>query len=243
MSTGHDMPLTANTPFAIGELTMDNPRKIRLVIADDQPVIRQGLGYIINAQPDMTVVGEAADGQEAARMAIQSAPDIALLDIQMPGCTGIEATRMILQSAPTVRVVLLTTFDVQEYVFAGIRAGAAGYLLKDIDTGELLDSIRWAHQGHALYRTATASRAIGQMAAAGAGADGQEQPPLLEPLTEREIAVLRQMAHGRRNAEIARMLYISEGTVKTHVHRILQKMNVEDRTQAVVVAIRGGIVD
>jgi DNA-binding NarL/FixJ family response regulator len=222
---------------------MDN-NKIRVVLADDQPIVRQGLRYIIDAQPDMEVVGEAADGETAVKTTIYSRPDVVLMDIQMPNQTGIEATRSILSSIPNVKVVLLTTFDVQEYVIDGIRAGAVGYLLKDTDTKELLDGIRWVHQGQAIYRTAKASRALAEAIANESAFkyDAGKRLGLPESLTEREIDVLQQMAYGRRNSEIADILHISQGTVKTHVHRIIQKLGVEERTQAVVFAIRQGIV-
>jgi DNA-binding NarL/FixJ family response regulator len=218
---------------------------IRIVLAEDQPIIRQGLRYIIDAQPDMTVIGEAADGDEALRVAIQTTPDLVLMDIRMPGRNGIEATRDILGALPDAKVVLLTTFDVQEYVVDGIRAGAVGYLLKDAETSVLLEGIRAAHQGAVVYRSAASAGAL-------ALAIHPTAPKLLpfdqaiafmEPLTQREREVLQQMAFGRRNAEIAELLCVSEGTIKTHVHSILQKFGVEDRTQAVVMALRQNIVE
>jgi DNA-binding NarL/FixJ family response regulator len=217
---------------------------IRIVLAEDQSIIRQGLRYIIDAQPDMTVVDEAADGDQALQTAIQAAPDLVLMDIRMPGRNGIEATRAILAALPDTKVVLLTTFDIQEYVFDGIRAGAVGYLLKDAETKVLLEGIRAASQGAVMYRSAASGKALAQAMQAGAtnAASGDQVHALLEPLTEREQEVLQQMAFGRRNPEIADILCVSEGTVKTHVHRILQKFGVEDRTQAVVMAIRQHIV-
>lgn len=214
------------------------------MLADDQPIIRQGLRYIIEAQPDMEVVGEASDGEAAVETALNTTPDIILMDIQMPNGSGIEATRTILNSLSKVKVVLLTTFDVHEYVFDGIRAGAVGYLLKDTDTKELIDGIHWVHQGQAIYRTATASRALAEVLSneKNIKSDDNECLDIPEPLTEREIDVLQQMAYGRRNSEISGILHISQGTVKTHVHRIIQKLGVEERTQAVVLAIRQGIV-
>nr|WP_280169420.1 response regulator transcription factor [Priestia megaterium]MDH3183629.1 response regulator transcription factor [Priestia megaterium] len=218
--------------------------KIRIVLADDQPIVRQGLKYIIDSQADMEVVGEAADGGTAIVVTKDSIPDVVLMDIQMPNGTGIEATQRILELMPSIKVVLLTTFDVQDYVFDGIRAGAAGYLLKDTDTKELLDGIRWVNQGQAIYRTAMASKALAQAISNERAVEQNDKKPLdlPEPLTEREIDVLQQMAYGRRNSEIADILHISQGTVKTHIHRIFQKLSVEDRTQAVVFAIRKGLV-
>ncbi|MBL0388314.1 response regulator transcription factor [Tumebacillus sp. ITR2] len=220
--------------------------KIKVVLVDDQKMIRQGFGFVINVQPDMQVVGEAENGEEAVQVVLQQLPDVVLMDVQMPIKTGIEATREIIAQLPQTKVVILTTFDVHEYVFEGIRAGAVGYLLKDSDAQEMLDVIRAAMRGEAIYRTATAAQALGQVLAsqlptASPQATSDFQP--LESLTEREHDVLQQMAYGLRNDVIAQKLSISEGTVKTHVHRILQKFGVEDRTQAVVHALRNGIVE
>lgn len=224
--------------------------KIRVALADDQVLIRQGLRYIVNTQDDMEVVGEAADGAEAVLLTKRTHPDLVLMDIQMPRMTGIEATRAILTADPQVRVVLLTTFDVDEYVYEGIRAGAVGYLLKDAQARDLFDAIRAAHRGEAIYRTSAAARMLAQALApdeaSRPGAEPADEhgpgPRLLEPLTERERDVLQHMAYGKRNLEIAELLCVTEGTVKTHVHRILQKLNAEDRTQAVVFAIRQRLV-
>jgi DNA-binding NarL/FixJ family response regulator len=218
--------------------------RIRIVLAEDQSIIRQGLRYIVEAQPDMMVVGEAGDGDEALRVARQTAPDVVLMDIRMPGRDGIEATRDILAALPDTKVVLLTTFDIQEYVVDGIRAGASGYLLKDAETGALLEGIRVAYQGGVVYRSVASAGALAQaIHAATPGLSPLNQGPvLIEPLTQREQEVLQQMAFGRRNAEIADFLCITEGTVKTHVHSILRKFGVDDRTQAVVMALRQRIV-
>jgi DNA-binding NarL/FixJ family response regulator len=221
---------------------MNNP--IRIVLAEDQAIIRQGLHYIIDAQPDMTVVAEAVDGDDALQKARQATPDLVLMDIRMPKRNGIEATSAILETLPETKVVLLTTFDIQEYVFDGIRAGAVGYLLKDAETSVLLEGIRAAHQGAAIYRSTVAGKAIARAIHVGNERTPQDDQALalLEPLTEREQEVLQQMAFGHRNAEIARLLCVSEGTIKTHVHRVIQKFGVEDRTQAVVLAIRQHLV-
>jgi DNA-binding NarL/FixJ family response regulator len=223
---------------------MGTDKKICIVLADDQPIIRQGLRYIINFQEDMCVVGEADNGKAVIDIARESMPDVILMDIQMPGTSGIDATRTIHSFNSEIKVVLLTTFDVQEYVYDGIRAGAVGYLLKDTDTKDLLDGIRWVYQGQAIYRTAKASQAITDVITRGSGFlnENNAQPELPDPLTDREIEVLQLMSYGRRNSESADILYISLGTVKTHVHRIIQKLGVEERTQAVVFAIRNNIV-
>lgn len=223
---------------------MEHREKIRIVLAEDQAIVREGLRFIIDSQTDLEVVAEAADGASAVSAALETEPDVILMDIQMPNGTGIEATRKILSELPHTKIVLLTTFDVQAYVFDGIRAGAAGYLLKDTDTKELLNGIRWVHQGQVIYRTATASKALAQMMGSRHGVELEpgSRPGFLESLSEREIDVLQQMAYGRKNQEIAEILCVSNHTVKTHVHRILQKLGVEDRTQAVVFALRQGIV-
>ncbi|QDS33873.1 response regulator [Brevibacillus brevis] len=218
---------------------------IRVVLVDDQTMIRQGLGYVIQMQSDMEVIGEASDGVEAVELIGALAPDVVLMDVQMPNKSGIEATREIMQQHPRTKVLILTTFDNHNYVVDGIRAGAVGYMLKDADSQEMLDLIRRAHQGEALFHTVTAAKALAE------ALQGQRETPdsttssqsvLLDELTDRELDVLQQIADGYRNDQIAQNLFISEGTVKTHVHRILQKMGVEDRTQAVAKALRHKIV-
>lgn len=223
---------------------------LRVLLADDQTMIRQGLGYVIRIQPDMEVVGEAADGQAAVELCSALEPDIVLMDVQMPKKTGIEATREIMKARPQTKIVILTTFDVHDYVIEGIRAGAVGYLLKDADTDDMLEAIRAASRGEAVYRTARAAEALSEALQRSGEASPQDNKrpgpfggALLEPLTERELDVLQHMAYGLRNDQIAAKLTISEGTVKTHVHRILQKLAVEDRTQAVVFALREGMVE
>lgn len=217
---------------------------IHIVLAEDQAIIRQGLRYIIDAQPDMTVVAEAVDGEDVLQKVRQTTPDLVLMDIRMPKRNGIEATRDILQTFTQTKVVLLTTFDIKDYVFEGIRAGAVGYLLKDAETSVLLEGIRAAHQGAAIYRSNIAGQTITRAMHAEEKITTQDQQTsiIFEPLTERELEVLQQMAFGHRNVEIAQLLSVSEGTIKTHVHRILQKFGVEDRTQAVVLAMRQHIV-
>ncbi|MFD2371492.1 response regulator [Brevibacillus sp. GCM10020057] len=218
--------------------------KIRVVLVDDQTMIRQGLGYVIQMQPDMEVIGEASDGDEAVALVSETAPDVVLMDVQMPNKSGIDATREIMQKHPAPKVLILTTFDNHNYVVEGIRAGAVGYMLKDADSQEMLDLIRRAYQGEALFHTVTAAKALAEVLQT-QRAEPQSQghsSVLLDELTDRELDVLQQIAYGYRNDQIAQNLFISEGTVKTHVHRILQKMGVEDRTQAVAMALRHGLV-
>ncbi|MDR7316279.1 response regulator transcription factor [Brevibacillus nitrificans] len=218
--------------------------KIRVVLVDDQTMIRQGLGYVIQMQPDMEVIGEASDGDEAVALVGELNPDVVLMDVQMPNKSGIDATKEIMLLHPTLKVLILTTFDNHNYVVDGIRAGAVGYMLKDADSQEMLDLIRRAHKGEALFHTVTAAKALAEVLQSQQPAP--DHPPqasyLLDELTDRELDVLQQIAYGYRNDQIAQNLFISEGTVKTHVHRILQKMGVEDRTQAVAMALRQQLV-
>lgn len=222
---------------------MQTEKMIRIVLADDQPFIRKGLRYILDIQKDMQVVGEASTGEEAVDVAIRNVPDIVLMDIRMPGGTGIMATKSIVEALPNTKVVLLTTFDVEQYVFDGIRAGASGYLLKDTETDELLSGIRAMHRGATLFNSSTAKRALDQILTSGMEEpDSPGKDRLLGALTERETEVLQLLAYGKRNHEISAILCISEGTTKTHIHHIMQKLGVQDRTQAVVTAIRMKLV-
>lgn len=222
---------------------MQTEKMIRIVLADDQPFIRKGLRYILDIQKDMQVVGEASTGEEAVDIALRNVPDIVLMDIRMPGGTGIMATKSIVEALPDTKVVLLTTFDVEQYVFDGIRAGASGYLLKDTETDELLNGIRAMHRGATLFNSSTAKRALDQILTSGMEEpDSSGKDRLLSALTERETEVLQLLAYGKRNHEISAILCISEGTTKTHIHHIMQKLEAQDRTQAVVTAIRMKLV-
>lgn len=216
------------------------PEKIRVVLVDDQTMIRQGLGYVIQMQPDMEVIGEASDGEAAVELVGSLCPDVVLMDVQMPNKSGIEATKEIILQQPHMKVLILTTFDNHNYVVDGIRAGAVGYMLKDADSQEMLDLIRRAYQGEALFHTVTAAKALAEVLQTQRSLPDTSSgnPVMLDELTDRELDVLQQIAYGYRNDQIAQILFISEGTVKTHVHRILQKMGVEDRTQAVAKALR-----
>ncbi|WP_188067098.1 response regulator transcription factor [Brevibacillus brevis] len=234
---------------------MENQNKketIRVVLVDDQTMIRQGLGYVIKMQKDMEVSGEASNGEEAVKIVGEIIPDVVLMDVQMPNMSGIDATREITRLHPSIKVLILTTFDTYDYIVDGIRAGAVGYMLKDSDSQDMLDLIRRAHQGEALFYTATAAKALAEVLQfqqknhePDSDADCDSGlPPLVmfDQLTDRERDVLEQLSYGKRNDQIAQHLLISGGTVKTHIHRILQKMGVEDRTQAVAKAIRYKIV-
>ncbi|MDR0268817.1 response regulator transcription factor [Paenibacillus sp.] len=220
------------------------PERIRVMIADDQPLIRNGLGFIIKVQKDMEWCGEVGNGHDAVTLALKERPHIVLMDVQMPELDGIDATRELKRLLPDCKVIILTTFDLEEYVYEGIRAGAVGYLLKDAEPEELLSSIRAARRGEAIYHTTAAAKMISEALYQSAPQKMPQNNPanLPDPLTDRELEVLQEMAFGLKNEDIAAKLHISESTVKTHVHRILQKIGAEDRTQAVVLAIRSGWV-
>ncbi|MFH5184120.1 response regulator [Paenibacillus sp. TAB 01] len=223
---------------------MQRQEAIKVMLVDDQTMIRQGFGYVIGLQDDMQLVGEASDGQEAAALTAELRPDVILMDIQMPRMSGIEATQAIMEQWPETKIVILTTFDDQDYIYEGIRAGAVGYLLKDAEVESMLETVRSAFRGEAVYKSKLAANALLRMASSGTALPASEKKsPLPEPLTEREQQILQEMAYGLRNEQIAQKLFITEGTVKSHVHRILQKFGCEDRTQAVVIALRSGMVD
>ncbi|RIX27756.1 response regulator [Amnibacterium setariae] len=215
---------------------------IRVLIADDQAMVRAGFAALLGAQPDLEVVGQAADGAEAVRIAAETRPDVVLMDIRMPVLDGIEATRTILASGaePLPRVVVLTTFDVDDYVLEALRAGASGFLLKDALPDDLVEAVRVVARGDALLAPSVTRRLIARFAARPTGRGAVDSD--LEVLTEREREVLREIAQGRSNAEIAVVLFIAEQTVKSHVSRVLTKLGLRDRAQAVVVAYESGLV-
>jgi len=215
---------------------------IRVVVADDQPIVRAGFGTILGGQPDMTVVAEAGDGREAVRAARAERADVVLMDIRMPVLDGIEATRQLAGPgvADPVKVLVLTTFDLDEHVYDALRAGASGFLLKDVTRDELVSAVRVVARGEALLAPSVTKRLIGEFArlgtSAGAGRAG------LDTLTARERDVLELIARGLTNAEIAERLIVGEATVKSHVAHVLQKLAVRDRTQAVIAAYESGLV-
>ena len=210
---------------------------IRVVIADEQTLVRTGLRMILAAEPDIEVVGEAADGAEAVASCAEQQPDVVLMDVRMPGVDGIEATRTITATGDRARVLVLTTFDLDEYVYDALRAGASGFLLKDAPEERLTTAIRVVADGGSLFAPSVTRRLIEEFA---------RRPELprtdLSPLTERESEVLRLVARGLSNAEIATTLFVTENTVKTHVARMLMKLGVRDRVQAVVLAYESGLV-
>jgi DNA-binding NarL/FixJ family response regulator len=211
---------------------------IRVLLADDQALVRAGFRMILRAEPGIEVAGEAADGAEAVELAKARAPDVVLMDVRMPEMDGIEATRRIVTSEDAPRVLVLTTFDLDEYVFEALRAGASGFLLKDAPEQELLAGIRIVANGGSLFAPAVTRRLIERFAAPHTAT----RQTALEELTPRETEVLLLVSRGLSNAEIASSLVVSEHTVKTHVAHILQKLDLRDRTQAVVVAYESGLV-
>jgi len=217
-------------------------RQIRVVIADDEQLVRAGLRMILAAEQDIEVVGEAGDGAEAYGLAQRIDPDVILMDIQMPGTNGIEATRQIvaLGRDETCRVLILTTFDIDEYVYESLRAGASGFLLKRTPAADLVNGVRVVARGEALLEPSVTRRLLDTFAQNPAAA--APDTSALEDLTDREREVLVLIAHGLSNGEIAAELFLSEGTVKTHVKRIFAKLAVRDRAQAVVFAYDAGLV-
>jgi DNA-binding NarL/FixJ family response regulator len=216
---------------------------IRVLLADDQPLLRHGFAMILSAQPDIEVIGEAADGAEAVRLTGLLRPDVVLMDVRMPGMDGIEATRKITVVSPPTRVIILTTFDVDEYAFDGLRAGASGFLLKNARPDELLSGIRSVATGDAVLAPSTTRRVLDAFADGFVSQSPPEAPgpDVLSALTARELDVFTEMAAGSTNKEIAQRLHLSETTVKTHVVRVLAKLGLRDRTQAVIFAYERGI--
>ena len=211
---------------------------VKILIVDDQQLLRLGFRMIFEAQPDLEVVGEAGDGTEALRLTRQTHPDVVLMDIRMPRTNGIEATAQIIAEYPDTRVLVLTTFDLDEYAFAALRAGASGFLLKNVESAELMAAIRTVARGDAVVAPRVTRKLLERFAGQlPAGPEEQvTQDPRLSLLTDREREVLIELARGLSNAEIAVRLYLSESTVKTHVGRILPKLGLRDRVQAVVFA-------
>jgi len=214
---------------------------VRLLIADDQELVRTGLRTILQGVEDFEVVGEAGDGLSAISQTARLKPDLVLMDIRMPHLDGVEATARIRASEPAPRVILLTTFDLDQYVYAGLRAGASGFLLKDTLAAELVAAIRAVLAGDAVIAPSATRRLIERFLEA-APPDPAGQAAALAPLTTREREVLTLLGRGLSNAEIARRLYLSEATVKTHVGRVLGKLGLRDRIQAVVLAYETGLI-
>jgi DNA-binding NarL/FixJ family response regulator len=212
---------------------------VRVLVADDQSMVRAGFRMLLSGEPDIEVVAEASNGLEAVDKAARFRPNVVLMDIRMPELDGLEATRRILAADDAARILILTTFDLDEYVYEALRAGASGFVLKDDPPEQLLAAVRTVAGGDALLSPAVTKRVIKQFTRIPHPAP----PRQLDDLTEREVDVFRLIARGRSNAEIGRELYISETTVKTHITHILQKLDLRDRVQAVVLAYETGLFD
>ena len=221
--------------------------KIRVLLADDQDIIRTGLTIILNHQADIEVIGQAADGVEAIDLAKKVQPDVILMDIKMPRLNGIQATRQIVAALPKTQIIILTTYDTDEWVFDGIRAGAIGYLLKDTSGDNLAEAVRGALRGESQIDPTVARKVLREFQQLATRRSTAPQPVAeeepLERLTDREEEVLKLLAGGLANKEIAQQLSLSEGTVKNHISAILMKLHANDRTQAVLTALKRGLVD
>jgi DNA-binding NarL/FixJ family response regulator len=213
---------------------------IRVLLCDDQALVRGGFRMILEARPDLEVVGEAEDGLQAVELAGQTEPDVILMDVRMPNIDGVEATRRIVERGSGARVIVLTTYDLDEYVYDAIRSGASAFLLKDVQPTQLVEAIRIVAAGDALLAPSVTRRLLDKFARS--LPDRQPAPASLSTLTEREVEVLRLLASGLSNAELSERLFVSEATVKTHVSSLLRKLEVRDRVQAVILAYEAGLV-
>ncbi|MEE1649626.1 response regulator transcription factor [Brachybacterium sp. J144] len=224
-------------------MTEPDPRPLRIALVDDQPLVRTGFAMVIDSQDDMEVVAQAADGAEAVRELSARAVDVVLMDVRMPRMDGIEATTTLLERLPTdraPRIIVLTTFDLDEYVVAAIRAGASGFLLKDAQPEDLLSAIRTVHRGDAVIAPSATRRLLERVVSIPEPA--VQDDSALHQLTDREREVLTLMGRGRSNQEIGAELFVAEATVKTHVGRVLAKLGARDRVQAVIIAFETGLV-
>jgi DNA-binding NarL/FixJ family response regulator len=216
---------------------------IRVLLVDDQALFREGLNTLLSIHSDIEVVGEANNGEEAVQIAAQTNPDVVLMDLRMPVLDGVAATRRLAETQPDSRVIVLTTFDDDEHIFDGLRAGAVGYLLKDVSSTKLIEAIRAAASGHSFLQPSVTAKLINEFTRVTSGQPATlGSQPLVEPLSERELEVLQQVATGASNKEIAAELFITEGTVKNHLTNILGKLGVRDRTQAALKAKEIGLI-
>ncbi len=219
---------------------MNEKSRIRLLLVDDQSLFREGLRTLLSIQPDFEVVGEASNGQDALAQAAHLNPDVVLMDLRMPVLDGVAATRQLRADQPAARVIILTTFDDDDYIFDGLRAGALGYLLKDTPGDKLFEAIRAAARGESFLQPSIASKVVAEFARL--AGDATRPQALIEPLSEREIEIVKLIAAGASNKEIGASLFITEGTVKNHVTNILGKLGARDRTQAALRARELGLL-
>ncbi len=217
-------------------------RPIQVALVDDQELVRTGFRLILESEDDLEVIGEADDGKSGIELIRSRRPDVALMDVRMPVMDGVEATRRLAEASSETRIIIVTTFDLDEYVFAALRHGASGFLLKDAPANQLIAAIRVVASGEALLAPSITRRLIEQFQGAAPSSTGSTGEAMIATLTEREGEVLAELARGLSNAEIAEKLFVSETTVKTHVGRVLTKLNVRDRVQAVVMAYESGVV-
>ena len=215
---------------------------IRVLLVDDQALFREGLETLLSVHQDIQVVGQASNGQEAVEVAAQVQPDVVLMDVRMPILNGVQATRRLQKALPQCRVIVLTTFDDDEYVFDALRAGAAGYLLKDVPSARLVEAIRATARGESILEPSVAAKVIAEFTRVSSMVPAAQMEELVEPLSERELEILSWIARGASNKEIADQLFIAEGTVKNHVTHILGKLGVRDRTQAALKARELGLL-
>jgi DNA-binding NarL/FixJ family response regulator len=217
---------------------------IKIIIVDDQPLVREGLGTLLNLRPEIEVIGMAGDGQEALKVALEKRPDLVLMDIRMPNVNGVEGTRLIREKVPDIKVLMLTTFNDSELIFDALEEGACGYLLKDMPTDTIAQSIMTVYHGGVVLPRDFTNQVLAEkrkLKTLDPPETTDELPKLIQELTDREIEVLNQLGMGLNNKEIASTLYITEGTVKNHVSNIIQKLGIRDRTQAAIFAVRYGI--
>jgi two-component system NarL family response regulator len=214
--------------------------KIRVLVADDHALFRRALGAVFADEEDVELIGEANDGEEAIRMAAELMPDVVLMDVRMPKVSGIDAARQIMAELPAIKIVMLTVSDEEEDVFEAIKAGASGYLLKEVDPTEIAGAIRQIHEGHSLLSPAIASKLVSEFAAISKRSDEKALRP---SLTDRELQVLRLASDGLTNRQIGRRLQISENTVKNHIRNILEKLHLHSRMEAVLYAVREELID
>jgi len=215
---------------------------IRVLLVDDQALFREGLETLLSVHKDIQVVGQASNGQEAVEVAASVRPDVVLMDVRMPVLNGVRATRRLKKALPQCRVIVLTTFDDDEYVFDALRAGAVGYLLKDVASAQLIEAIRAAARGESILEPSVAAKVIAEFTRVSSMVPSAQMEQLVEPLSERELEILGLIARGASNKEIADQLFIAEGTVKNHVTHILGKLGVRDRTQAALKARELGLL-